>query len=85
MLRAVTTTTSHLIAQQQTLTVDLGAGQLHFKSGRVVEFQLSSGFSSRRSPAKQQAAVKANGSRSGRDPQHGSLTADAAAPGEYEW
>lgn len=42
MLKLFTNTIVYFIERQQSLTVDLGAGQLIFKAGRIVEFKPSS-------------------------------------------
>lgn len=64
---------THLIEQQQSFSLDLGVGQLRFKSGRVAEFQLNSSSSSMFSPA---GTAEAGRAGSG-EPNSSGLTADA--------
>jgi hypothetical protein len=56
VLKLLIGTIVSLQAARQSFDVDLGIGQLRFKSGRVVEFKLAAGSSSS-SLALQQAAV----------------------------
>lgn len=63
-------TITHLLELQQTFTLDLGAGQLRFKAGRIVEFRLSSSVS----PPDQQAA---SGTASSCSSGESGLTAEA--------
>jgi hypothetical protein len=46
VLKLLTGTIISLQAARQSFDVDLGIGQLHFKSGRVVEFKPAAGSSS---------------------------------------